>query len=53
MTWVVVSFQDIFVFNRWPQHWHGLIYTTLLAAALIWLGLRVFRRLRRRFAEEI
>ena len=53
MTWVVVSFQDIFVFNRWPQHWHGLIYTTVLAVALIWIGLLVFRRLRRRFAEEI
>ena len=53
MTWIVLSFQDVFVFNRWPQHWHGLVYCTVLAVALIWLGIRVFRRLRRRFAEEI
>ncbi len=53
MTWITVSFQDVFLFNRWPQHWHGLIYSTVLAVVLIWLGLRVFRRLRRRFAEEI
>ncbi len=53
MTWIVVAFQDVFVFDRWPQHWHGLVYAGALAIALIWLGVRVFRRLRRRFAEEI
>jgi len=53
MTWITVSFQDVFLFNRWPQHWHGLLYSTVLAVALIWVGMRVFRRLRRRFAEEI
>jgi lipopolysaccharide transport system permease protein len=53
MTWIVLAFQDVFVFDRWPQHWHALIYTTVLAVALIWLGMKVFRRLRRRFAEEI
>lgn len=53
MTWVTLGFQDIFVFNRWPQHWHGLLYTVVLAAVLIYFGMRVFRRLRRRFAEEI
>lgn len=53
MTWIVLSIQDVFVFNRWPQHWHGLLYTTAISILLIWLGVRVFRRLRRRFAEEI
>jgi ABC-2 type transport system permease protein len=53
MTWVVIGFQDVFVFDRWPQHWHGLIYSAVFSLFSIWLGLRVFRRLRRRFAEEV
>jgi ABC-2 type transport system permease protein len=53
MTWVVLGFQDVFVFNRWPQHWHGLGYSAVFALLSIWLGMRVFRRLRRRFAEEV
>ena len=53
MTWVVLGFQDVFVFDRWPQHWHGLGYSVLFSALSIWIGLRVFRRLRRRFAEEV
>lgn len=53
MTWIVVSFQDVFVFDRWPQHWHGLGYALLVSAISIWIGMRVFRRLRRRFAEEV
>ncbi len=53
MTWVVLGFQDVLVFNRWPQHWHGLAYATAMAAFLVWLGMRIFGRLRRRFAEEV
>ncbi len=53
MTWVVVAFQDVFEFNRWPQHWHGLLYSAALGAVLIVLGVLVFRKLRRRFAEEV
>ncbi|HVC38404.1 MAG TPA: ABC transporter permease [Candidatus Dormibacteraeota bacterium] len=53
MTWVVLGFQDVFVFDRWPQHWHGLGYSLVASLISIWLGLRVFRRLRRRFAEEV
>ncbi|HVB54635.1 MAG TPA: ABC transporter permease [Candidatus Acidoferrales bacterium] len=53
MTWVVLGFQDVFVFDRWPQHWHGLGYSAVFSLLSIWLGLRVFRRLRRRFAEEV
>jgi ABC-type polysaccharide/polyol phosphate export permease len=53
MTWVVLGFQDIFVFDRWPQHWHGLGYALVVSLFSVWLGLRVFRRLRRRFAEEV
>lgn len=53
MTWVVLGFQDVFVFGRWPQHWHGLGYSLVFSLLSIWLGLRVFRRLRRRFAEEV
>ena len=53
MTWVVLGFQDVFVFDRWPQHWHGLGYSLVVSLLSIWLGLRVFRRLRRRFAEEV
>jgi len=53
MTWVVLGFQDVFVFDRWPQHWHGLGYSAVVSLVSIWLGLRVFRRLRRRFAEEV
>jgi len=53
MTWVVLGFQDVFVFDRWPQHWHGLVYALVVSVFSIWLGLRVFRRLRRRFAEEV
>jgi ABC-type polysaccharide/polyol phosphate export permease len=50
---VVLGFQDVFVFGRWPQHWHGLGYSLVFSLLSIWLGLRVFRRLRRRFAEEV
>ncbi len=53
MTWVVLGFQDVLVFNRWPQHWHGLGYSFVFSLVSIWLGLWVFRRLRRRFAEEV
>ena len=53
MTWVVLGFQDVLVFDRWPQHWHGLGYSFVFSMASIWLGLWVFRRLRRRFAEEV
>lgn len=53
MTWVVLGFQDVFVFDRWPQHWHGLGYAVVFSLLSIWLGMRVFRRLRRRFAEEV
>ena len=53
MTWVVLGFQDVFVYDRWPQHWHGLGYALVVSLLSIWLGLRVFRRLRRRFAEEV
>ena len=53
MTWVVLGFQDVFVYDRWPQHWHGLGYSVAFSLVSIWVGLRVFRRLRRRFAEEV
>jgi ABC-type polysaccharide/polyol phosphate export permease len=53
MTWVVLGFQDVLVFDRWPVHWHGLAYSLVFSLVSIWLGLRVFRRLRRRFAEEV
>ncbi len=53
MTWVILGFQDVLVFDRWPQHWHGLLYSLVFSLLAIWLGLRVFRRLRRRFAEEV
>jgi lipopolysaccharide transport system permease protein len=53
MTWLVLGFQDVFVFDRWPQHWHGLCYSLVVSLVLVWIGLRVFRRLRRRFAEEV
>jgi len=53
MTWVVLGFQDVFVFDRWPQHWHGLGYSLVFSLLSIWVGLRVFQRLRRRFAEEV
>jgi ABC-2 type transport system permease protein len=53
MTWVVLGFQDVLVFNRWPQHWHGLGYSFVFSLVSIWLGLWIFRRLRRRFAEEV
>ncbi len=53
MTWVVVGFQDVLVFNRWPVHWHGLLYSAVMSIFLVWLGSMVFHRLRRRFAEEV
>ncbi|MGH7692487.1 MAG: ABC transporter permease [Candidatus Dormibacteria bacterium] len=53
MSWVVLGFQDVFVYDRWPQHWHGLGYSLVFGLLAIGVGLRVFRRLRRRFAEEV
>ncbi len=53
MTWVVEGFQDVFVFDRWPQHWHGLGYSLLVSLVSIWIGMLIFNRLRRRFAEEV
>jgi lipopolysaccharide transport system permease protein len=53
LTWVVTSFQDTIAFNRWPQHWLGLGYSTLVSLVLVVLGTLLFRRMQGRFAEEL
>ncbi len=53
MTWVVIGFHDVFVFDRWPVHWHGLCYSFVFSLVMVGLGTLVFGRLRRRFAEEV
>jgi ABC-type polysaccharide/polyol phosphate export permease len=53
MTWIVVSFQDVVAFHRWPTHTLGLLYATTVSLLAVGLGMLVFRRLSRRFAEEL
>lgn len=52
MTWFVVSYQHIWHDNQWPEGWQMLAMTGVAAASLI-AGRWVFRRLQRRFAEEV
>ncbi|HUY61152.1 MAG TPA: hypothetical protein VMW49_04680, partial [Candidatus Dormibacteraeota bacterium] len=53
MTWIVTAQQDVLEGNQWPQHWHGLLYAVVVAALAVAVGVGVFERFRRRFAEEV
>src|ERR1700730_6682746 len=53
LTWVVTTFQDSIAFNRWPQHWLGLGYSSAVSVILLVLGTVLFRRMQGRFAEEL
>lgn len=53
MTWIATSFQDTIAFHRWPTHAGGLLYSIAVSAVALVMGILVFRRLSRRFAEEL
>jgi len=53
MAWIATSFQDVLAFNRMPQHWSGLLYSTVFSIVALAGGLLVFERLQGRFAEEL
>jgi lipopolysaccharide transport system permease protein len=53
MTWIVSAFQDVIAFHQWPAHRLGLIYAAVVSALVLGLGLVLFNRLSRRFAEEL
>ena len=53
MTWVVSGFQDVFAFDRWPEHPLGLLYSAAMALVALAVGSWVFHKLRPRFAEEL
>ena len=53
MAWIATSFQDTIAFNRWPVHWHGLIYSAVFSLVSLAIGIIVFSRLQGRFAEEL
>jgi lipopolysaccharide transport system permease protein len=52
MARLVGAFQDILVHGRWPD-WEWLVPPLLMAAALCWLGLRVFRRHSGELVDEL
>lgn len=52
MARLVGAFQDILVHGRWPD-WEWLGPPLLMAAALCWLGLRVFRRHSGELVDEL
>ncbi len=53
MTWVIRAMENVVTQGLWPVHWHGLLYSAFFAAAMLGLGVVVFQRARRRFAEEV
>ncbi len=52
LTWLALSYQGVWHDNRWPEGWQ---LAALAALDVVWVaaGWWVFRRLRRRFAEEV
>ena len=52
MTWFIESYQRIWHDDLWPVGWQMLAMTCVAILSLV-LGRLVFRRLQRRFAEEV
>jgi ABC-2 type transport system permease protein len=52
MAWLISSYQDIWFYRRPPTALH-LAGFAIIAGLVAWLGLRAYRRLSRRFAEEV
>jgi ABC-2 type transport system permease protein len=52
LTWLIVSYQDIWHENRWPNPRYLLAFA-VTSVLLLLVGRLVFRRLQRRFAEEV
>jgi lipopolysaccharide transport system permease protein len=52
LTWLATGYQGIWHDNRWPEGWQ---LVALAGLGIVWVaaGWWVFRRLRRRFAEEV
>ena len=49
---LIAAYQGIFVYGQWPD-WHALWPTTLLAAALCLLGMRLFRKRSGEMVDEL
>lgn len=52
VTDVIYSYQDIFYYDK-PVHWKLFVYGYVISMVIFSIGWTVFRRLSRRFAEEV
>ena len=52
MTQVIVAYRDIFLYHQVPSLM-GMVYLVLIAIILFFLGLLIFRKLEKGFAEEV
>ena len=52
MTQVIVAYRDIFLYHRVPSLM-GMVYLVVIALVLFFLGLLIFRKLEKGFAEEV
>lgn len=52
MTWLVTSYQAIWHDNSWPD-WRSMAALAVFSVLMLLIGRLVFRRLERRFAEEV
>ena len=52
MTILINGYRDIFFYHNWPQA-KGLVFVSLLAVCLLFLGYWIFKKLEKGFAEEL
>ena len=49
---IVTSYRDIFMYHQIPEA-NGIVYLIIISVAVFFIGLAIFRKLERGFAEEV
>ena len=52
MTQVIVAYRDIFLYHQVPSLM-GIVYLVIISIVLFFIGLLIFRKLEKGFAEEV